>query len=32
MMTIDILVHIKAHAGRRSITGIDFNPERAFQE
>ncbi|PXV59815.1 type IV secretion system protein VirB11 [Dyella jiangningensis] len=25
-MTIDIVVHIKAHAGRRYITGIDFNP------
>lgn len=32
MMTIDILVHIKAHAGRRHITGIDFNPERAFAQ
>jgi type IV secretion system protein VirB11 len=32
MMTIDIMVHIKAHSGRRNITGIDFNPERAFQE
>jgi type IV secretion system protein VirB11 len=32
MMTIDILVHIKAHAGRRYITGIDFNPERTFHE
>lgn len=30
MMTIDILVHIKAHAGRRYITGIDFNPAREF--
>ncbi len=28
MMTIDIVVHIKAHAGRRCITGIDFDPER----
>ncbi len=28
MMTIDIVVHIKAHAGRRYITGIDFNPGR----
>lgn len=28
MMTIDIVVHIKAHAGRRYITGIDFNPDR----
>lgn len=27
-MTIDIVVHIKAHAGRRHITGIDFNPGR----
>ena len=25
-MTIDIVVHIKAHAGQRYITGIDFNP------
>jgi len=32
MMTIDILVHIKAHAGKRNITGIDFNPERSFAE
>ena len=32
MMTIDILVHIKAHAGQRSITGIDFNPERTFAD
>jgi type IV secretion system protein VirB11 len=30
MMTIDVLVHIKAHAGRRYITGIDFNPTRTF--
>lgn len=30
MMTIDIVVHIKAHAGRRSITGIDFDPARSF--
>jgi type IV secretion system protein VirB11 len=27
-MTIDIVVHIKAHAGSRYITGIDFDPER----
>ena len=32
MMTIDILVHIKAHSGRRYITGIDFEPGRRFQE
>ena len=30
MMTIDIVVHIKAHAGRRYITGIDFDPGRNF--
>ncbi|HEY4581258.1 MAG TPA: P-type DNA transfer ATPase VirB11 [Lysobacter sp.] len=30
MMTIDIVVHIKAHAGRRCITGIDFDPQRAL--
>ncbi|OSI14495.1 P-type DNA transfer ATPase VirB11 [Neisseria dentiae] len=28
MLTIDIVVHIQAHAGKRYITGIDFNPER----
>jgi len=28
MMTIDIIVHIKAHTGRRYITGIDFDPGR----
>lgn len=28
MMTIDIVVHIKAHGGQRRITGIDFNPGR----
>src|SRR5690242_10756819 len=31
-MTIDIVVHIKAHAGRRCITGIDFDPGRTFAE
>ncbi|URX62672.1 P-type DNA transfer ATPase VirB11 [Luteibacter anthropi] len=30
MLTIDIVVHIKAHAGKRHITGIDFNPARAM--
>jgi type IV secretion system protein VirB11 len=29
MMTIDVVVHIKAHAGKRFITGIDFDPDRA---
>ncbi len=29
-MTIDIVVHIKAHAGRRYITGIEFDPEQAL--
>ncbi|MFK2877519.1 P-type DNA transfer ATPase VirB11 [Rhodanobacter hydrolyticus] len=32
MMTIDIVVHIKAHAGRRCITGIDFDPTRSFSQ
>ena len=32
MMTIDIVVHIKAHAGQRHITGIDFNPERLQED
>nr|WP_208543302.1 P-type DNA transfer ATPase VirB11 [Lysobacter alkalisoli] len=32
MMTIDIVVHIKAHAGRRYITGIDFDPRRAMAD
>ncbi len=31
-LTIDIVVHIKAHAGRRHITGIDFDPERMLRE
>lgn len=31
MLTIDIVVHIKAHAGRRYITGIDFDPLRKRQ-
>lgn len=30
MLTIDIVVHIKAHAGKRYITGIDFTPDRSF--
>lgn len=30
MMTIDIVVHIKSHAGRRYITGIDFDPARVI--
>lgn len=30
MMTIDIVVHIKAHAGQRYITGIDFDPSRSL--
>lgn len=29
-MTIDIVVHIKAHAGRRYITGIDFDPAKVL--
>jgi type IV secretion system protein VirB11 len=32
MMTIDIVVHIKAHGGRRCITGIDYNPQRGHEE
>jgi type IV secretion system protein VirB11 len=32
MMTIDIVVHIKAHAGERRITGIDYEPERMFAQ
>lgn len=31
-MTIDIVVHIKAHAGRRCITGIDFDPGHSTPE
>lgn len=30
MSTLDILVHIKAHAGSRHITGIDFDPGRTI--
>ena len=29
MATIDVLVHIRAHDGKRSISGIDFDPRRA---
>jgi len=32
MMTIDIVVHIQAHAGERRITAIDFDPERTLRE
>ena len=32
MMTIDIVVHIKAHGGGRYITGIDFSPDRTFDD
>lgn len=28
MLTIDVVVHIRAHAGERRITGIDFDPRR----
>ncbi|GLS15918.1 P-type DNA transfer ATPase VirB11 [Hydrogenophaga electricum] len=31
MLTIDVVVHIKAHAGRRYITGIDFDPQRKLR-
>jgi type IV secretion system protein VirB11 len=31
MLTIDIVVHIAAHGGRRYITGIDFDPRRNLQ-
>ncbi len=30
MMTIDVLVHMEAHSGRRSISGIHFDPRRGF--
>lgn len=29
-LTIDIVVHVKAHAGGRFISGIDFDPARAL--
>lgn len=32
MMTIDIVAHIKAHAGRRYVTGIDYDPQRVFPD
>jgi type IV secretion system protein VirB11 len=31
-LTIDIVVHIQAHAGSRYITGIDFDPERRLPD
>ncbi len=32
MLTIDVVVHIRAHAGSRYITGIDFDPARRLAE
>ena len=32
MLTIDIVVHIQAHAGRRHITGIDFDPAKRMRQ
>lgn len=31
MQTIDVIVHIQAHAGERYITGIDFDPQRRLK-
>ncbi len=31
LLTIDVVVHIKAHGGRRYITGIDFDPVRRMR-
>lgn len=31
-LTVDIVVHLQAHAGRRRITGIDFDPRRRITE
>lgn len=31
-LTIDVVVHIRAHAGSRYITGIDFDPHRRLLE
>lgn len=30
MLTIDVVVHIRSHAGSRYITGIDFDPARGL--
>jgi hypothetical protein len=30
MMTIDIVVHIRSHEGRRRISGIEFEPGRSL--
>lgn len=32
MFTIDVVVHIRAHAGSRYITGIDFDPARKLAQ
>lgn len=32
MLTIDIVVHMHAHAGRRAITAIDFDPRRRLAQ
>lgn len=29
-LTIDVVVHIAAHGGKRHITGIDFDPQRSL--
>ncbi len=31
LATIDVVVHIKSHAGQRYITGIEFDPERKLE-
>jgi type IV secretion system protein VirB11 len=31
MLTVDVVVHIKAHAGQRFITGVDFDPEKRLR-
>lgn len=31
-LTIDVVVHMRAHAGSRYITGIDFDPHRRLLE
>ncbi|HEY0333419.1 MAG TPA: P-type DNA transfer ATPase VirB11 [Stenotrophomonas sp.] len=30
--TVDIVVHLQSQGGRRAITGIDFDPQRRFED
>ena len=31
LQTIDIVVHVRAHAGQRQLTGIHFDPQAQLE-